>query len=355
MQLDFLKKSSKNIIDKIMANFSYEMSDITILDPIVVPKVSRIKSDKVNLGDYVNISSDDIRNEFISRFTPSHILGDVLENYNKNCKFVFKYGNHRININLFYKNDIDFDEITLLGIKSLVFCEQNGFKSNINLLYIPHIDKKVLDNNEIIGPSSVNSGFTSFEMNGDRTIVIFRKEECEKLLIHELVHYLGLDYNENRIEQIKINQQFMEDFDINSDMNNINTFEAYTDFIAIIYNNIYDSVLNNDNLEVRLENEMRFQKYQVHKIMSKYNMKHPLKKLNNGNKISQSTNVVSYYILKLALMSNYDKTIKKFKLGNSWSENKIREFYNYAIANLEKIGFNPAKKYNNPTMRMSYV
>tara|TARA_B100000963_G_C22616881_1_gene667819 strand:- start:987 stop:2054 length:1068 start_codon:yes stop_codon:yes gene_type:complete len=355
MQLNFLKKNSKNVIDKVINSFSYEMSQVQVLDSLDVPKISRLNSDKIDLSSQVKISQDDIRNEFISRFTPSHILADILKNYIKNCVFKFRYNTHLITINYFYKESIDYNDIILLGIKSLVFCEQNGFKSNIRLLYIPHHDKKKLDSNNTIGPSSVNSGFTTFELNGDRTIVIFRKEEAEKLLIHELVHYLGLDYNNHYLDQIEINSKFMSDFDIVSNSNNINTFEAYTDFIAILYNNIYDSILNNDDLEKRLDNEIRFQKYQVHKILNKFDMIHPLKKLNNGNKISQSTNVVSYYILKLGIMSNYMETINRFTLGKSWSKNKIREFYNYAISKLENIGFNPAEKYSDLTMRMSYV
>jgi hypothetical protein len=347
MQLNFLKKDSKNIIDKIINDFDYVSSEI-----VELPKISI--TDELSL-DNINLEQDDIRNELISRFTPNSILIDILNKYNKTCVFTFIYKTHRINIRYFFKGDIDYSQITMLGLKSLVFCEQNGYKSNINLNYIPHTEEKMLSSEEVIGPSSVNSGFTTFEYNGNRTITIFRKEECEKLLIHELVHYLKLDYAHQNIEQIDINKMFREDFDIDTDNHNINTFEAYTDFIAILYNNVYDSIIHDDDIELKLDNEIRFEKYQVHKILRKYDMIHPLKKLNNGKKIKQSTNVVSYYILKLGLMANYKDTLSRFPLGKSWSENKIREFYNFTISKLEEIAFNPAKKYSVATMRMSYV
>lgn len=346
MQLDLLKKASKNIIDKIINDFNYKSSEVVQLQSISL--------DESSLNN-INLPVDDIRNELISRFIPDRILVDILNRYNKTCIFTFSYNTHSINIRYFFEDEIDYAEITMVGLKSLVFCEQNGFKSKINLNYIPHTEEKMLSSDSVIGPSSVNSGFTSFKFNGDRNIVIFRKEECQKLLIHELVHYLKLDYAHQNIEQIDINREFINDIDINTDSHNINTFEAYTDFIAILYNNIYDSIIHDDNIDSRLENETRFEKYQVHKILRKYDMIHPLKKLNNGNKINQSTNVVSYYILKLGLMTNYTDTLDKFPLGKSWSENKIREFYNYTISKLEEIAFNPAEKYSDLTMRMSYV
>jgi len=347
MQLDFLKIDSKNIIDKIIDDFDYVSSQI-----VELPKIN-ITDD--SLLNNIRLNNNDVRNELVSRFTPPKVLIEILNSYNKTCVFTFSYKTHKINIRYFFKDDIDYNEIAILGLKSLVFCEQNGFKSNIKLNYIPHTEEKMLSPNAIIGPESVNSGFTTFELNGDRTITIFRKEECEKLLIHELVHYLRLDYAHKNLEQIDINKRFRDDIDIETDNHNINTFEAYTDFIAILYNNVYDSIIHNDDVENRLNNEIRFEKYQVHKILRKYDMKHPLKKLNNGNMIKQSTNVVSYYILKLGLMSNYKETLTKFPLGKSWSENKIREFYNYTISKLETIAFNPAKKYSVATMRMSYV
>ena len=46
---------------------------------------------------------------------------------------------------------------------------------------------------DIIGINSVNSGFTTF--NTEPYISIFREEESDKVLIHELIHYLELDLN----------------------------------------------------------------------------------------------------------------------------------------------------------------
>jgi hypothetical protein len=221
-------------------------------------------------------------------------------------------------------------------------------------LFIPHPDKKELLDFEIIGPESVNSAFTTHYFNGNKNITIFREEEAEKVLIHELVHYLNIDYANINSQLDDINKRFMEDFDVTTSNSNINTFEAYTDFIGILYNNVYNSILENRDIYEMMENEKRFQKYQINKLLSKYKMRHPIKIKNNGNMIKQNTNVVSYYILKYGLTMDYENSLKDYNINTIWDKNKIHEFYNYALDNLKSEEFNPRSLYNESTMRMSY-
>ena len=355
MKLDIILKKSKNNLDMVLKNFKYSELLNKKLVSLGLPSISINESDSINIDEYLNISNNDPRANLMSRFTPSHILCDIGNNYTNMKKFRFTYGAHTTNITAFYKNSIDFNKITMLGVKSLAFCNEKLNKSIVNLTYAPHPDKKLLLKNNIIGPSSINSGFTTHYFNGDKHITIFREEEAEKVLIHELVHYLGIDFSFMGNEQQLINKQFLEDFDVNTDYSNINTFEAYTDFIGILYNNIYNSIINNKNLREMMNNEVKFQKYQIHKLLSKYNMKHPLSELNNGKKIEQSTNVVSYYILKYGLTKDYEKTLSNYNLNTNWSKHKIHEFYNYAKNELKKETFYPKSKYFDSTMRMSYV
>lgn len=356
MNLKLIVERSKINFKSIINNFETKKLSQSILESISIPCYSKHSSQNIDISEslYGKISINDPRVEIISRFTPPNILCDIMTNYTNFKKYEFKYKNHKTIISILSKEKIDYNLITKLGLKSLLFCNEKFNNSNINLLFIPHPDKKELLHFETIGPESVNSAFTTHYFNGNKNITIFREEEAEKVLIHELVHYLNIDYANINSQLDDINKKFMEDFDVTTSISNINTFEAYTDFIGILYNNIYNSILENRNIYEMMDNEKRFQKYQVNKLLSKYKMRHPIKIKNNGNMIKQNTNVVSYYILKYGLTMDYENTLKDYNINTNWDKNKIHEFYNYVLDNLKSEEFNPRSLYNESTMRMSY-
>ena len=56
---------------------------------------------------------------------------------------------------------------------------------NIDLYFIKQ-EKKIGENVSLLGPNEINSGVTSW---GNVTkVAIFREEEINKLIIHELIH-----------------------------------------------------------------------------------------------------------------------------------------------------------------------
>ena len=102
-------------------------------------------------------------------------------------------------------------------------------------------------------------------------------------------------------------------------------------------------------------------------ILDKFGMDHIIKEKNTKNKkLKQSTNVLSYYILKTALTDNYMDVFLKFKLGDTWTKDKINFFYSYIYDTLSnKMFVNSVidknyryekKKYvNNDTMKMTLM
>ena len=62
---------------------------------------------------------------------------------------------------------------------------------------------------EVLGPNNVNTGYTTRCANGN--ITIYRSEEWFKVLIHESMHYLGLDFS---IENHDLKSVFPIDTDI---------------------------------------------------------------------------------------------------------------------------------------------
>ena len=79
---------------------------------------------------------------------------------------------------------------TMIKIKKLM---KNDKPLHINLMLTD--EKKKLDfNKNEIGPNEVNSGSTTYyNLNDNGVITIWRNEELEKVLIHELLHALHTD------------------------------------------------------------------------------------------------------------------------------------------------------------------
>ena len=248
--------------------------------------------------------------------------------------------------------DIDLKSIVIMAIKGLTLCHE--FKNKlidkiIKVYYIPTRYKKYLDNSHKITNINVNSGFTGY--NYGKYIVIFRKEENQKVLLHELIHYLEIDFCKFNLTLIHNN--LIKDFSIKTSDRFINLFEAYTDFIAIIYNSIINSIIYKVPIIYILEKEKQYQSDRTAMILNKVKMTHILKSKNKTKKkLNQETNVLSYYFLKSVLMDDYIQTINLFKLEENWNNDRINLFYQYIYSLLLK------KEYlkfdiNNNSLRMT--
>ena len=116
-------------------------------------------------------------------------------------------------------------------------------KKFYNVILFLGNQKKYLFGNKIT-PMNMNSGSTI----KDIYVSVWRKEEYEKVLIHELCHYISIDFD------IFLNDK------INKDINNIfnleginHVSESYNETVACIINMLYKSVkLNIDRKSTRL-------------------------------------------------------------------------------------------------------
>jgi len=136
--------------------------------------------------------------------------------------------------------------------------------------------------NCVIGPKNINSGYTDFNENN---IFIWREEEFEKVIFHELMHYMDLD---NR--HIKFNDNVL--------IHNVNDFksyfEAFTDFWGIIYHLIYVSLVTERSINSLLQIEFKFMENQANLINNFF-------KLNNWEhkkEIKQNSPAFTYFIIK---------------------------------------------------------
>ena len=190
----------------------------------------------------------------------------------------------------------------------------------------------------ILGPDNVNSGLSIPDI---RHIKIWREEELNKVLTHELIHTYKLDkaiYNTN-----EVNDYIRTILNI-SPLYEINVNEAYTEGLTTILNTIFimiDDKINNINTQSQykkyksiLNTELDLSINQKAKILhyNGYNninelFIQPVKNINNMNNIDninnnkqhkwkQKTNVLSYYLIKTALLNNLNDFIKFLKSTN---------------------------------------
>jgi hypothetical protein len=156
-----------------------------------------------------------------------------------------------------------------------------------------------------LGQNECNSGLTFVNHNqnpesihnGD--IVIFRKEEHCKVLIHELIHS---NYRDLLLIRHSENQDFTKKFCTDYD---ILLNESYTEFHATILNIFYLGLLHDmkmGEIEELLQKEIQYGIYVYQRIMNYYgfeNIQEILKVQDFCKKhLSQKTNVIAYYIFK---------------------------------------------------------
>ena len=303
-----------------------------------------------------NTFSQNIYHKIYSIFTPKFILNSTQYEYKNLSIIKFKCLNIYINLFYFIKDTLDPLDILIMIIKANTFINLYGSNEVINrkeieIYYIPTLFKKIMNKKHFLGPEHVNSGFTLH----DSHIVIYRKEEAHKVLIHELVHYFELDFSYYSCLP-EICNNITNDFDVITDQNFINIFEAYTDFIAIIYNLILNSILFQVSFYDLIDIEIYYQKCLITKILKKFSMTHICKDLNlSDNKLIQKSNVLSYYFIKYPLISNYKIILDKYKLGTAWNEYKILEFYNFTLYHLRKKKNLLYKNLMNNSLRMTYL
>ena len=213
-------------------------------------------------------------------------------------------------------------------------------------IYLTDFKRIIPDNNyTILGSYNVNGGFTT-TCDKNSEIVVYRKEEWFKVLIHEAFHNLGLDFSKMNTNQF--HSKIKQIFPINS---KFNIFESYCEFWARILNSAFCSynVIDNKNdkdafktfLDFFIQIERLFSLFQCNKILKFLGISYQnLYETDNGSHIArenlykEKTNVFAYYIVTAFLLDNYVNVINWcnknnlscFKFNNS--QRNLDLFYN---------------------------
>ena len=213
-------------------------------------------------------------------------------------------------------------------------------------IYLTDFKRIIPDNNyTILGSYNVNGGFTT-TCDKNSEIVVYRKEEWFKVLIHEAFHNLGLDFSKMNTNQF--HSKIKQLFPINS---KFNIFESYCEFWARILNSAFCSynLIDNKNdkdafktfLDFFIQIERLFSLFQCNKILKFLGISYQnLYETDNGSHIArenlykETTNVFAYYIVTAFLLDNYvnvmnwcnKNNLSCFKFNNS--QRNLDLFYN---------------------------
>jgi hypothetical protein len=231
------------------------------------------------------------------------------------------YKNSKIDLSLYLpseenKNNVNsaniFDEPNIEIISKIFSFMSDLFgKKNekLKLVVFYGNQKKLLNyesNQKILCSDNVNSGLSVKH----ELIMIWRKEEFYKVLIHELVHFFGIDFYVLDSIYKSIEKSFNEKYKvIGSDKIN----ESYTEAIAIFLHSIVYAKENKKNVDDIMKYEIMFSHFQMAKILNYFDC--PSFENLGNTEINQNTSVFSYYIIKTLLMVNYKK------LFDFWDEN----------------------------------
>ena len=302
----------KNIKREILYNFKHPQSLIDdIKSKYVSPKVYRFISQNKSL---------------LIKYT---VLMDI------EYVIYFNIYNDSFYKNLYDKTLFNYIDLSILNIITVInFLEKyRGIKCHTERLelylfltdfkkYIPANKNKVLD------ADNVNSGVTMPCQKTTR-IYIYRREEYMKIIIHELLHALGIDmpiYLYSKYS-IRLNDFFRID-------STYNLNETYTEIWSLIINTLMVNVIGNDNdinknnIVKRIKNslfiENTFSRFQVIKILNHMGLS--LEDLTNrvrSYNYREESNVFAYYILKYLAINNLNDFLLMCK---STSRNNILNF-----------------------------
>ena len=281
-----------------------------------------------------------------SRFVPDNVKREI---YKARGCIIFKTKIYETEIKLYFllmgNNSFDMlDEYndyiknTLAWLKmALLYCSDKKRKLKI-FFYLTSITKKIPTTPiQILGCNNCNSAVTT-ACNTDGEILIFRKEEWFKVLIHETMHVLCLDFS--GLSYSKLKKQINSIFNINSEFL---ISESYSEFWATIINclfhsyNLLDDVCDFDGFSLYAEFFICFEKIfsllQMVKILDYMGLTYPMlyqKQIINLS-FKEDTNVFAYYIIKSILLFFFEDFL-------SWCEKNNTEIirFNKTPQNLNK-------------------
>lgn len=259
-----------------------------------------------------------------------YIHNDIIKTIKQTMKYTIQLELHsKINIDIYIygkqKNElIEYSTQILIILESYIQYITRLYTSlplpkNMKLyVYLTDAKKQIDGKEHPLTQLHVNTGYTSFNQEEDyNEIVIYRKEEVLKVLIHEITHYFMIDRVTLPASDMK---QLQTIFRVTNDLH---IQESITDFWACYVNMMYFAILDTgvnsyrdfkNRLLQNLKDEIQFIQTQAQKVA--YIQDHCW---DRSNYIAENTHVIAYYIIKAVMYRNFNRYINDYK---DWKNKK---------------------------------
>lgn len=280
-----------------------------------------------------NAFPQEIRNHIDKNSIHSLTYNFKLFNRNITIVFLIEDGNIETIINK-YNNYVDYMLVWLFIVNQ--YSSKNCATNLKIFIYHTSLLKTLPDTNvSILGQINANTAFTR-TCSKDSEVVIYRKEEWFKVFIHETFHNFALDFS-NMPESISIcKDKILKIFLVNSE---VNLEETYSEFWARIMNALFCGFIHmknkNDvtefykNAEFFINFERMYSFFQMVKVLNFMGLtytdlykKNTLAETMRQTLYKENTNILSYYIITLVLINNYQDLLV-------WCKNNNPQFMNF--------------------------
>ena len=260
---------------------------------------------------------------------------NTIISFHKNYSYRVNFLNCSVDLNIHCKNE-NIDELLyhILEVLKFMMSVDDNKKSFSLHIYLTDYKKSVSRGSYT--PEGVNSGST----DRNNTIIIWRKEDILKVLIHEIIHLLGFDNVEDSQEII---DHYNEKYRLGN--KKLNVYEAYTEIWALLIHSYYLALVTQKSLSTKISvkelffNYVIIEKHWCNELGGKL-----LSFFKEGENIDERTNTTSYYIIKTEILNDLKRFLKLCKNPKiSLKMNDNKRFLDY-LKKLSKIKKNKSSQ-----------
>jgi hypothetical protein len=262
----------------------------------------------------------------VNNLNNSKYISPEIKKYIEENKFVhytiqFKIKEAQYNIHIYNKKEININKYIYFIKLILNLCANEATtRYNVFTFKIFLTDFKKTQPTIPVETFSINSGLTTLPMqeqpDDHKEIIIFRREEWFKVLIHECFHMFCLDFSSSDSDYVKL---FKPLFNINSEFlffESLCEFWARTINLAIISYSTKKDILF-EEFEMLMKTNIKLES-----IYSLLQMKYILGNMgftyeslmdkSREKEFTENTNMFCYYVLTPLLLFYYEQTMNWF-------------------------------------------
>lgn len=197
-------------------------------------------------------------------------------------------------------------------------------RTHMSVILTGFANKKKLPNrkSEMLTPYHVNGGCTWSVHGEHQTIIVYRKEELFKVLLHEILHFYGNDEALSKHNAMVANYEKILAQRFALKTTGVELHECYNDFVTCLFALGYSIVLRNPNISLQvfkvtyaaaLQESIDHMACVTTRILAFFDFKG----------VKETTPVFSYYVCKTALMCELDTMLKLIHMkGGEWKLNE---------------------------------